>query len=330
MKQPISLVLLTNTVCDVGCKSCPAGRKEEQPSGNMTLEVAESIIEKACKESRVLSVCLYFYGEPFLHPKIVELVKLVHQSKKKVLLSSNLVRFKNGPEVLALEPFNLIISVSGWTQEIYERSHKGGNIEKVKENMRLVARLKKPGTSIRVSWHRYNYNRHEESLMRDFALSLGFTFTPYSTGLLPLEKVEARWAGAPADYAEEDAVVPVMEAKELCAKRRSWRCSLQDQTLCVDSNGMVLNCGTRNNAGNLRGSFFDRSVNEIMAARKVDPMCLTCKAKGLHVYGEQRYTVPVNSFARWAIDTYKSTGLQGLLPGVTEWGIKTFYMRPQK
>lgn len=331
MKKPISLVLVTGVNCDVGCKTCPAGRKEEQPSGWMKTEMAEQIIKKACAEARVLSVCLYYFNEPFLLPNIVDLVKLCHSYGKNVLLSSNLVRFKNGPEVLALEPFNLIVSVSGWSQAVYERSHAGGDVEKVKDNMRRISVFKKPGTSVRVSWHSYNYNRHEEPLMREFARSLGFTFTPYCTGLLPLEAVEARWAGeTEPTRAEEDVVTPVLKAKILCEQRKRWACHLQNQTLVVDSNGMVLNCGTRNNAGNLRGSFFDKSVKEIMEARQSDPMCVSCKAKGLHIYGQQAYTIPRHSFVRWVTDAYKATGLQGLVPRLTTLGVRTFYQRPQK
>lgn len=271
MKKPISLVLVTATNCQVGCKTCPAGRNEKQPSKMMSLEMAENIIRKACKEARVLSVCLYYFNEPFLHPKIVELVSLVHKYKKNVLLSSNL-SFEGKPlenlkTVLELEPFNLIVSLSGYNQETYERSHFGGSVALVKENLYKIANWRKPGTSIRVSYHRYRYNRHEEILMKRFVESLGdgFTFTPYGTGLLPLEKVEARWHGREAmSNAEEDILVPLDKARSLSVERKHWDCHLQSQTLVVSGDGLVYNCGTRNNTENLRENFFAYSVNEIM------------------------------------------------------------------
>lgn len=336
MKKPISLVLVTATNCQVGCKTCPAGRNEKQPSKMMTLEMAESIIKKACREARVLSVCLYYFNEPFLHPKIVELVELVHKYKKNVLLSSNL-SFEGAPlerldKVVALEPFNLIVSLSGYNQETYERSHAGGDVATVKANLYRLAQIRKPKTSIRVSYHRYRYNRHEEILMQRFTESLGegFTFTPYGTGLLPLEKVEARWHGTEAfSEAEEDILVPLDKARSLSVERKNWDCHLQNQTLVVSGDGVVYNCGTRNNQENLRGSFFARSVDEIMDSRKVDSMCVSCKAQGLHIYGQQAYTIPLNSVSRKAIEIYKRTGLQGLFPSLTTWGVRNFYQRPQ-
>ena len=63
-----------------------------------------------------------------------------------VLLSSNLNVFKNAPAILAEAPDKLMLSVSGWTQGIYERYHRGGNIETVKKNMAEVAALRKRGT----------------------------------------------------------------------------------------------------------------------------------------------------------------------------------------
>lgn len=303
----------------------------------MTLETAENIIRKSCDEARVLSVCLYYFNEPFLLPHLPQLVELVHKYKKDVLLSSNLsfkseFILKRLTDVLALEPFNLIVSLSGWTQEVYERSHKGGDVEQVRKNMLLIKQHRKPGTSIRVSWHRYKYNQHEEARMERFVreeCGEGFYWTPYGIGLLPLEKVEGRWRGdAPTD-AESDIMVPLDKAKLLCAERKNWDCHLQSQTLVINSRGEIYNCGTRNNEENLRGDFFSTSVLAIFEARKTDFTCILCKAQGLHIYGQQAYTIPLKSVSRWMIEKYKRTGLQGLVPALTTAGVRAFYHRPQ-
>lgn len=333
MKTPISLVLVTDAICNLSCKSCPAGRKESQPSKQMSVEMAERIIKKACDEARVLSVCLYYFNEPLLHPNIVELVKLCHKYKKKSLLSTNLVRWKNVEEVMAEEPFNVIISLSGFTQSVYERYHKNGDIEKVKEHLVKLKSIRKPKTAIQVSYHRFAYNLHELPLMEKFVKDLGdgFRFVPYGVGLLPLENVEARWNHlAPFTDAESDLSVRLEDAKKLCGERKHWDCDLQAQTLTVNGEGLVYNCGTRNNKENLRPSFFDSSVNEIMAARKQDATCIKCKAQGLHIYGMQAYTIPVHSPTHKIIELYKRTKLQGLIPGLTKLGIRMskLYMRP--
>jgi hypothetical protein len=48
----------------------------------------------------------------------------------------------------AAVPAHLIYVLAGFTQSIYERSHKDGDIDAVKANMREVARLRLPGTHV--------------------------------------------------------------------------------------------------------------------------------------------------------------------------------------
>lgn len=335
MKPPISLVLVTDVVCNLKCPLCPEGRREEQPSKRMTLEMAERIIAKACKEARVLSVCLYYFGDVIFHPDMPAMIRLCHNYGKKALLSTNATIWKNLPAIMEAIPFNLIISVSGWTQAVYQRYHNGGNIETVRENMLKLRTLRKPGTTIQVSWHRFSYNGHEEPLMRKFVEDMGegWRFVAYGVGLLPLEKVEARWNGLITERPEDEhLMIPMAQARALCEERKHWKCDLQDQTLVVNSEGLVYNCGTRNNTENLRPSFFDSTVSEIMSARQTDPICVSCKANGLHIYGMQAYTIPRRSIAHKLIELYKSTKLQGVIPWLTDIGIrgKRFYMRPQK
>lgn len=335
MKKPISLVLITDVVCNLKCKSCPEGRREEQPSKRMSLDMAEKIIAKACNESRVVSICLYYFNDIIFHPDMPAMIRLCHKYGKKSLLSTNLTIWKNIPAIMEAEPFNIIISLSGWSQKTYEKYHAGGDVEIVKENMRKLRDIRKAGTTVQVSFHRFAYNEHEMATMEQFVKDMGegWRFVPYGVGLLPLEKVEARWQGkTQADYAEDDLMFPVMDAKALCEDRKHWSCDLQAQTLTVNSEGLVYNCGTRNNRENLRPSFFDSTVDEIMDARKIDPMCISCKAQGLHVYGMQAYSIPRHSLTRKAIEIYKGLGLQGIIPGMTALGIRfaRFYMRPQK
>ena len=82
--------------------------------------------------------------------------------------------------MLAENPETLLISISGWTREIYERLYKDGDIEKVSANMREVAKLKGPKTHVQVSWYKDRLQRteHEEPLMQEFAESLGFACVP--------------------------------------------------------------------------------------------------------------------------------------------------------
>src|ERR1043166_7778035 len=94
-------------------------------------------------------------------------------------LSSNLNVLREPEALLAEHPDYLRVSVSGFTQEIYARGHREGDIERVKHNMGRLAAARdavQSNTHIEVYYHRYADNAHELPLMQDFAASLGFPF----------------------------------------------------------------------------------------------------------------------------------------------------------
>lgn len=353
-KPPITLVLATSTSCGVKCKTCPAGRKEKQQGGIMSLEMMEHILEKVTKEARVLDVALHYYNEPFLIPHFPQMVAMC--AKKyglDVYLSTTLNHWKNVPEVIALEPFSFIISMSGMTQSVYERSHNGGDIEVVKENMKnLSAIVKQTGakTIIRVSWHSYEYNLHQREEARLFAESLGFEFTPYMTGVLPFDLTlelfkRARISETSSLYglglksyephiAEQDIIIKIPEARKLAYERRKWPCILQNQVLAINSDGNFLNCCGKSNIDNLRGSIFDTTVDELLAYRHTDFDCISCKAVGGHVYADQSYTRKQWDIQRIAENFYRKLKLQGMFNHVPlyKWIMKKAYRknRPTK
>ena len=324
MKPVVELYLITSATCNVRCKSCPAGRKDLALGGIMSLEMLDRILSKCTSEARVLLVQLYFYNETFLVPHMAEMVTMCHKYKVPPLVSTNLTVFKQGPAILAAAPDRLLISVSGFTQPIYERSHKGGDIEVVKANMVKVAELRSPKTEVQVSWHHYRYNEHELPLMRDYAHKLGFKFVSYGTSLLPPKRAVGVWESGVEDPAGEDLLVPVMAAKQMCYDRRHWDCNGQDTIVVIDSKGTLLNCnGDADNEANRRGNLFETTIPAFLRARKTDPDCLACRAVGGHVYCMQKYTLAEWSPMRLAGVAYRRLGLSGHLEPV----VRRFYGR---
>lgn len=331
-KPPINLYLATSVGCNVRCKTCPAGRKEPESGGTMSLEMMERILDKCLAEALVLGVQLYHYNEPTLHPQMAEMVRACHVRNLPVFLSTNLVVWKNVPAILAEAPEMFLVSVSGFTQAVYERSHKNGDIEKVKEHMKQCAALRQPGTTLQLSWHRYRYNDHEMPLMKEFAEQLGFNFVPYGTSLIPHDRAMRVWATGIPDPAGEDVLVPVADARQMCYERRHWDCILQNQILAVNGDGQHLLCSNFMDDANLRGNLFETTIPEILAARKQDPICLACKAVGGHVYALQFYTRNRYSPLVWAEMWYRRLKLQGRFPKLTAWATRSLYAisRPQE
>lgn len=330
MKPAINLYLATSTACDVRCKTCPVGRREREPGGTMSMDMLRRILHKCSKEARIIGVQLYHYNEPFLIPHMAEMVRECHDWGYPVLLSSNLVGYERyGKEIMAEAPEVLLISVSGFTQPIYERSHKDGDIEQVKKNMAKVREHKSSSTYVQVSFHRYRYNEHEEPAMRALTNKLGFAWAPYGTGLIPHDRAMRVWETGIDDPSGEDVLVPVKEAGKMCFDRKHWDCLLQDQIVAINSNGDLLNCSNLADVANLRGNLFDTTIPKFLAQRKNDSFCNKCKAVGGHVYALQAYTRSEWSPLRMGEAVYRKLKLAGRFPAITAWGTRQ-YLRPQE
>ena len=124
-------------VCNLKCPSCPSGnyQKRINPTGLMDQKLLEQILDKALSECSVGGVGLFNWNEPVLHPQIADRTKAVETRGVPCNLSSNLNKVKNLDALMATNPSGFRISMSGFRQEIYERTHRGGDVETVKQNM---------------------------------------------------------------------------------------------------------------------------------------------------------------------------------------------------
>ncbi len=160
----------------------------------MRPELLDMILAKATQECNISFVYLYNWSEPFLNPMLPELINVVNAYRIPCGISTNLNIRRNIDRVVAENPANFVISISGYSQYTYAKTHRGGDIQKVKENMSWLAETKQSTdskTRIEVNFIRYLGNLDDLVLMRSFALSLGFFFRQSIAALLPLEKLIA-------------------------------------------------------------------------------------------------------------------------------------------
>lgn len=185
-----------NSVCSLRCPTCTKGNqksvhglKYEHQTGIMDMDLMERILDKIKAENPEAIVFCYGNSEPFLHPYLPECIASIKRRGLHPEMSTNLNSLQRVQETLEAGPELIIISLSGFTQEIYERGHAGGNIEKVKENMKIIgeANAALPAdkrVKILVNYHAYNDNEHELPLMKEYSSSLGIGFfTSYARAI---------------------------------------------------------------------------------------------------------------------------------------------------
>jgi len=279
--------------CNLRCPTCPVGNSPERPKGFMDLALFERIITKIRRESPVPhpQINLYNWGEPLLHPDLPTIITMLHNAKMRAHLSTNL-NIKRGLEaVIAAGPDELKISLSGFSQETYSRTHTRGKIDLVKANMRCVknyADKHRVGTRIWVGHHIYRSNQHEIEPVRQLCVELGFEYHPIAAFYMPLERLldvtrgkpNPRDGGILADLLHN----PVARQRALAEQRSGcFDCELRFNQTVINHDGTVALCCTVYDQSNMLGvCYLDESLDAIEERKYRHPMCHTCIQNNLH------------------------------------------------
>ena len=293
--KPKMLVVDIVGSCNLRCPSCPVGNMGlgVNPVGMMDKAVFERIVLKAKREYDVKIVALYNWTEPFLHPELSQFIKIVKNEGLVCAISTNLNKLRNIDEVLSAGLDIFRISLSGFTQENYGVTHVRGDIERVKENMRLVSEaIKRVGapTVVEVYFHKYLHNLGEVEPMRRYVASLGFEWLESWAYYMPMEKVLALTEGqlteSEADFVENRLALPIGHAVEAAMGQQGYnRCSLLQDQIVLDHLGNVnLCCTVYDFKKNGLGNFLEMSGDDLKSSKRRHPTCDTCVSKGLHKY----------------------------------------------
>ena len=284
--------------CNLRCPSCVVGNKygrlSDWPHGLMRPDLLGRILDKAVGECTVAAVGLYNWTEPLLHPEIASLIEVVNAHGIDSWISSNLNVLRDPEAILRAAPTWFRISLSGFSQEIYARGHRDGNIETVKRNMRRLAEARatvgNTTTHIDVIYHEYIDNRHEIEAMRGFAASLGFAFSTTLAQIFPVEKIIAIADGqaSPADRSLLDRLaLPLDRALAVTSRLNQANCKLLDDMIVLDVAGNVmLCCGSSMERRNVVGRFLDHPIAELQRRRRALTLCRRCLELGIPTYFE--------------------------------------------
>ena len=284
-------------VCNLHCPSCPTGnmRDSKRLKGLMEPDTLNRILAKAVTECDVAGVGLFNWAEPFLHPRLPALIRTVKSYGLPCQLSSNLNEMKNIKDVLSENPFSLRISLSGFNQQVYGRSHRGGDIERVKKNMTALAQAKKQlnsSTQVHILYHRYKGNLEDELLMRDFSKHLGFSFVPVWALMMPVSKILAYVGEAPEGVSIstddlnviDQLALPLGAALTASKKQDADSCTLQDNQMTIDHRGLVsLCCGVYEEKYNV-GSYLELTLDKLQALKYQQNICKSCMSCGVQTY----------------------------------------------
>lgn len=141
---PISISFEPTTSCNLRCPECPSGlRSFTRPTGMLGEDLFKKTIDELSQT--LLYLTFYFQGEPYLHPKFLELVQYASAKNIYTATSTNahFLTDANARKTVESGLDRLIISIDGTTQQIYESYRIGGKLHKVIEGTRNILKWKK-------------------------------------------------------------------------------------------------------------------------------------------------------------------------------------------
>lgn len=177
--RPYIAIIDTTNACNLQCPYCPTGKRRVsgRAVGTINLELVRCLLNEIAPYT--ISANLFNWGEPLLHPQIAELTTLCKQRGVMTSLSSNmsLSRPKTLTAICDAGLDYLLVSFSGADQEVYEKYHRNGRLDVVRENVRhLIAYRKKhcrPGPLVEMKYLLFKHNQHQVEQARELAKRLG-------------------------------------------------------------------------------------------------------------------------------------------------------------
>jgi MoaA/NifB/PqqE/SkfB family radical SAM enzyme len=258
----------------------------------MAYDLFARILDKILREAPVSRpvIALYNWGEPLLHPEIGRIVRRVRGHNLYCAVSTNLNQARFLEDLVSAHPNTLRISLSGFSQHVYGRTHTRGRIETVKTNMRTLREMidrHQSRIDVRIAYHRYIGNGGEEwRSMQALARELGFTLQPKIARMYPLEKALALGATdaepQPGDRALFDLLL-VKPSEWFSVAGRGGEmdtsCTMLEQEMAINFDGSVaLCCNVYDYANNVSGDFLASSHEDLQASKRDHHLCGTCMA----------------------------------------------------
>jgi MoaA/NifB/PqqE/SkfB family radical SAM enzyme len=200
--EPTKVRLEVSSFCQLRCPACPTTTGAIQPavgSGFLRLDDFRRFLDA---NPRVKDVELSNYGEIFLNPDLLEIMRLAFERKVKLRADNGVNLNHVRPEVLEglvrYRVRSLNCSIDGASQETYARYRVRGSFDTVIANLReLIALKQRHGSKYpRLSWQFivFGHNQHEIAKARELARELGMHFQPklsWDDDVSPITDLEA-------------------------------------------------------------------------------------------------------------------------------------------
>ena len=273
--------------CNAKCRWCTTGLKNRICPA-MPEYMAPELFERGLNRLFQLGwindetkIELHNWGEPFLHPKLDEILRILTENGLRFYLSTNGSIYRKLPTKALKNMERLTISIPGMSKDSYEKIHRL-DMETVQENIRkFSADLKAAGVGERlfITFQVYQFNLSELSSARRFAEELGAAFTPNTAYFNDYRITQSFLTGTmQKDELYEAAAQLFLHGYQKSGSVEETHCRLWDQ-VCFDHAFNLVPCN-RLTANERLGNLFDDRSEDLIDGRICYKECKNCIESG--------------------------------------------------
>ncbi len=142
--KPVLVAVEPTNLCNLQCAECPTGTNGlSRSKGAMEMILFHKITDEL--SHHLISMIFYFQGEPFLSKNLFEMIKKANEKNIYTYCSTNghFLSLENIRKVINSGLDELIISLDGTTQQVYEQYRRSGSLEKVLSGTKALIQEKK-------------------------------------------------------------------------------------------------------------------------------------------------------------------------------------------
>jgi len=172
---PLHMQAELTSFCNLKCPVCPTGAGTlSRPAQTLDVDLFARLMDEV--GPYLLTLSLWGWGEPLLHPHLAEILRIAGSHPVVTLLSTNGQNLMNQKVIDALissPPAYLIVSIDGLSDETNSQYRVGARLDPILTGVRRLAQIKQERRlDLPVLHMRYivmKHNQHELPHLRDFA-----------------------------------------------------------------------------------------------------------------------------------------------------------------
>lgn len=235
--KPVVANIEPGNSCNLSCPGCVTGGRNPQvrKRRRTTFEDMKQRIDRFAPWA--LQLQLYHWGEPFLNPDVLKACSHATQKGIWTTIHSNLSLHIDSRRIVESGLCNLVVSVDGASQKVYEQYRVKGDLELVLSNIRAIAdekrRSKRGLPWISAKFLVFDHNWHEATEFEHLAFGAGADEVLFVGGLMDVIHQTDRVA---AEREFDLTELRYVERRLEPGCRELW------ETISMDSDGGVFPC----------------------------------------------------------------------------------------